>query len=256
MTRVFNFSAGPSQLPTEVLQKCAAELMEYGISGQSVMEMSHRSSSFLEIIETTERRLRSLLQIPESYQVLFLQGGASLQFTMAPMNLLKLGGKAGVIHTGAWTKKAIAECRKIGGCEILASSEAEHFTSIPKGVTISQDLDYVHICENNTIYGTKYKELPECGNVPLIADCSSCILSEPMEISRYGLIFAGAQKNMGDRRSDGCDRAGRSDSGTSGDSVDAELCRAGEKQVDVQYAADLCDLSAGAGVGMDRKPLS
>ena len=102
-----------------------------------------------------------------------------------------------MIHTGAWTKKAIAECRKIGGCEILASSEAEHFTSIPKGVTIPQDLDYVHICENNTIYGTKYKELPECGSVPLVADCSSCILSEPMEISRYGLIFAGAQKNMG-----------------------------------------------------------
>ena len=197
MTRVFNFSAGPSQLPTEVLQKCAAELMEYGISGQSVMEMSHRSSSFLEIIETTERRLRSLLQIPKSYQVLFLQGGASLQFTMVPMNLLKPGGKASVIHTGAWTKKAIAECRKIGGCEILASSEAEHFTEIPKGVTIPQNLDYVHICENNTIYGTKYKELPECGNVPLVADCSSCILSEPMEISRYGLIFAGAQKNMG-----------------------------------------------------------
>ncbi|WP_373116675.1 3-phosphoserine/phosphohydroxythreonine transaminase [Holdemania massiliensis] len=197
MTRVLNFSAGPSQLPLTVVQKAAAQLLEYGTSGQSVMEMSHRSSTFLEIVRETERRLRSLLQIPQNYRVLFLQGGASLQFSMVPMNLLKPKGKAGIIHTGTWTKKAIEECRKFGECVVLASGEADHFHSIPKDVIVPQDLDYVYLCENNTIIGTKYKTLPECGHVPLVADCSSCILSEPMDVSRYGLIFAGAQKNMG-----------------------------------------------------------
>lgn len=198
MTRVFNFSAGPSMLNESVLQQAAAQLVEYGQSGQSVMEMSHRSSDFTAIIEECEMRLRRLMNIPENYHVLFLQGGASLQFTMIPMNL-KVNGTCDMIHTGMWTKKAMKEAKRFMTCRMIASSEEAGFSFIPK---ITEDMldpnaDYVYICENNTIYGTKYKELPSVGNVPLIADLSSCILSEPVDVSKYGLIFAGAQKNMG-----------------------------------------------------------
>ena len=197
MKRVYNFSAGPSMLPQWVLQKASADMMNYNNSGQSVMEMSHRSKDFLAIIQDCEARMRRLLNIPDNYKVLFLQGGGSTQFSMVPMNLLGKYGKAGIINTGAWTKKAMTELKKVGQCELLASSEDKTFTYIPKNVEIPNDLDYVYICENNTIYGTKYKVLPEVKDIPLVADCSSCIMSEPMDVTKYGLIFAGAQKNIG-----------------------------------------------------------
>lgn len=198
MSRVYNFSAGPSMMPVWVLEKAASQLVEYGESGQSVMEMSHRSSDFGAIIADCEQRLRRVMQIPDNYKVLFLQGGASLQFTMIPMNLLK-NGTVDVINTGQWSKKAIKELKKLGKANVLASSEDKTFSYIPdvKNLPYNKDADYVYICENNTIYGTKYKELPETGNIPLVADLSSCILSEPIDVSKYGLIFAGAQKNMG-----------------------------------------------------------
>ena len=197
MKRVYNFSAGPSMLPEWVLEKASAEMLDYKGSGQSVMEMSHRSKDFLEIIETCEARMRRLLNIPQNYKVLFLQGGGSTQFSMVPLNLLGKNGKAGIINTGAWTKKAMAELKKVGKCELLATSEDKTFTYIPKEYVIPNDLDYVYICENNTIYGTKYKKLPDTLDIPLVADCSSCIMSEPMDVTKYGLIFAGAQKNIG-----------------------------------------------------------
>ena len=197
MKQVYNFSAGPSMLPKWVLEKASAEMLDYKGSGQSVMEMSHRSKDFLAIIEDCEARMRRLLNIPDNYKVLFLQGGGSTQFSMVPLNLLKEHGKAGIINTGAWTKKAITELKKVGQCELIASSEDKTFTYIPKDYEIPNDLDYVYICENNTIYGTKYKQLPDTKDIPLVADCSSCIMSEPMDITKYGLIFAGAQKNIG-----------------------------------------------------------
>lgn len=198
MSRVYNFSAGPSMMPKWVLKRAAAELLEYGNSGQSVMEMSHRSSEYQAIIEDCEQRLRRVMEIPDNYNVLFLQGGASLQFTMIPMNLL-VHGHADVINTGQWSKKAIKELNKLGRADVLASSEDKTFSYIPdvQHLNYHADADYVYICENNTIYGTKYKELPETKEVPLVADLSSCILSEPIDVTKYGLIFAGAQKNMG-----------------------------------------------------------
>lgn len=198
MSRVYNFSAGPSMMPDWVLKKASTQMLEYGESGQSVMEMSHRSSEYKAIIEGCEQRLRRVMEIPENYKVLFLQGGASLQFTMIPMNLLK-HGRADVINTGQWSKKAIKELNKLGKADVLASSEDATFSYIPdvSSLAYHEDADYVYICENNTIYGTKYKELPDTKNVPLVADLSSCILSEPIDVSKYGIIFAGAQKNMG-----------------------------------------------------------
>jgi len=198
MSRVYNFSAGPSMMPEWVLKKAAAEMLEYGTSGQSVMEMSHRSQDFKEIIDDCEQRLRRLMKIDDNYKVLFLQGGASLQFTMIPMNLL-VNGHADVINTGQWSKKAIKELNKIGRADVIASSEDATFSYLPdvEKLTFHEDADYVYICENNTIYGTKYKKLPNPKNIPLVADMSSCILSEPVDVSKYGLIFAGAQKNMG-----------------------------------------------------------
>lgn len=197
MTRIFNFSAGPSQLPISVLEKAKLELLEYGLSGQSVMEMSHRSSVFLEIAERTEMKLRKIMEIPKNYKVLFLQGGASMQFSMIPMNLMNRYKRAGFVHTGAWTKKAVLEAKKFGECEVLATSEEASFSYIPKDISIPEHIDYCYICENNTIYGTKYKHLPSTCKVPLVSDMSSCILSEPVDVSKYGVIFAGAQKNMG-----------------------------------------------------------
>ncbi|MEG0823106.1 MAG: 3-phosphoserine/phosphohydroxythreonine transaminase [Erysipelotrichaceae bacterium] len=199
MTRVLNFSAGPSAMPEWVLKKCAEQMLEYGNSGQSVMEMSHRSKDFTKIINDCEKNLRSLMNIPDNYKVLFLQGGGSTQFAMIPLNLLGKNNKAVAINTGAWSKKAIKEIKKFGDVHVIADSEPDNFTYIPKVTKdmIDKDADYVYICENNTIYGTKYHELPDTGDIPLVADISSCICSEPIDISKYGLVFAGAQKNMG-----------------------------------------------------------
>ena len=199
MARVYNFSAGPAVLPEEVLKKAAQEMLDYKGSGISVMEMSHRGKEFKEIIESAEMNLRELMNIPENYKVLFLQGGASLQFAMVPLNLMRKSKKADFVHTGQWTKKAIAEAKKFGEVNIVVTSEQDNFTYIPKldPKTFSKDADYFHIATNNTIYGTAYKEIPETGNVPLVADMSSNILSEPIDVSKFGLIFAGAQKNIG-----------------------------------------------------------
>ncbi len=199
MSRVYNFSAGPGALPESVLKKAAAELFEYGASGMSVMEMSHRSKEYMEIITETETRLKRLMNIPENYQVLFLQGGASLQFSMIPMNLMTINRRCDIINTGAWTQKAIIEAKKFGTVNVAASSEDRIFAYIPSfdKLNLSKDADYVHICYNNTIYGTKYNSLPDTHGIPIIADMSSCILSEQYDVNEYGLIFAGAQKNIG-----------------------------------------------------------
>lgn len=186
-------------LPEKVLQQAAAELVEYRNAGQSVMEMSHRSPEYEEIIFSCESLLRELMQIPDNYKVLFLQGGASLQFSMIPYNLLTKSKKADIIITGLWSKKAKKEMDKLGKIKVIASSEADTFNHIPtySKADFTPDADYFYICENNTIYGTKFSTLPDTGSVPLVADVSSCILSEPMDISKYGILFAGAQKNMG-----------------------------------------------------------
>ena len=199
MNRVYNFSAGPSAMPLEVLERCAAEMVSYGTAGMSVMEMSHRSSSYQEIIDRTESLLRELMGIPENYKVLFLQGGASSQFAMIPLNLMRNSKKADIVLTGAWAKKAYSEGKKYGSMNVVGSSEDKTFSYIPKldPATFTPDADYFYICQNNTIYGTRFANLPQTGNVPLVADLSSCILSEPVDVSKYGLIFAGAQKNMG-----------------------------------------------------------
>ncbi|MBO5745060.1 MAG: 3-phosphoserine/phosphohydroxythreonine transaminase [Clostridia bacterium] len=198
MSRVFNFSAGPSMLPEEVLKKAASELIEYGQTGQSVMEMSHRSKEYQAIIDDAEATLRQIMGIPDNYTVLFLQGGASTQFAMVPMNLMTNNNKADYIITGQWAKKAYKEAARYGAVRAVASSEDETFSYIPKGFEgkLDPDADYVHICMNNTIYGTKWNDLPETGNVPLVADISSCILSEPLDVSKFGVLYAGAQKNI------------------------------------------------------------
>ncbi|MDR0917886.1 MAG: 3-phosphoserine/phosphohydroxythreonine transaminase [Oscillospiraceae bacterium] len=196
--RVYNFSAGPAMLPEEVLKKAAAELVEYGETGQSVMEMSHRSKEYDAIIKATEKTLRDVMSIPDNYKVLFLQGGASLQFAMVPLNLMKTG-KADFVVTGQWAKKALEQAQKYCECNVVATSKDKTFSYIPEldKSKFNPNADYFHICENNTIYGTKWSELPDTGNVPLVSDMSSCILSEPVDVSKYGIIFAGAQKNMG-----------------------------------------------------------
>ena len=198
MNRAFNFSAGPSILPEEVLKKASGELVSYNDSGMSVMEMSHRSKIYESIIFGLEAELRELLCIPVNYKVLFLQGGASTQFAMLPMNLMRKGS-ADFVITGMWAKKALSEAKKYGCCSIVASSDDKNFSYIPEldKSKFNKDADYFYICSNNTIYGTRFTELPKTGSVPLVADMSSCILSEPVDISKYGVIFAGAQKNMG-----------------------------------------------------------
>lgn len=200
MSRVYNFSAGPSMLPQAVLEKAASEMLDYQGSGQSVMEMSHRSKTYQAIIDEAEVLLREVLNIPDNYKVLFLQGGGSTQFAMIPLNLKK-NGKADYVITGQWAKKAAAEARKYLDVNVVASSADTTFTYIPKldPATFSKDADYFYICLNNTIYGTHYspEQLPDTGDIPLVTDASSCILSEPMDVSKFGLIFAGAQKNMG-----------------------------------------------------------
>ena len=198
MSRVYNFSAGPAVLPEEVLREAAEEMLDYNGTGMSVMEMSHRSKAFQEIIETAEADIRKLMNIPDNYKVLFLQGGASQQFAMIPMNLMK-NGVADYIVTGQWAKKAAAEAEKYGKVNIVASSADKTFSYIPdcSDLPISEDADYVYICENNTIYGTKYKELPNTKGKILVADVSSCFLSEPIDVTKYGVVYGGVQKNVG-----------------------------------------------------------
>lgn len=198
MSRVYNFSAGPAVLPEEVLKEAAEEMMDYRGTGMSVMEMSHRSKAFEEIIETAEADLRELLNIPDNYKVLFLQGGASQQFAMIPMNLMK-NKVADYIITGQWAKKAAQEAEKYGKVNRVASSADKTFSYIPdcSDLPISEDADYVYICENNTIYGTKYKQLPNTKGKLLVSDVSSCFLSEPMDVSKYGIVYGGVQKNIG-----------------------------------------------------------
>lgn len=198
MSRVYNFSAGPSVLPKSVLEKAGSEIMDYEGSGQSVMEMSHRSKTYDKIIKDCEALLREVMQIPDNYKVLFLQGGASSQFTMVPMNLMTGSGKADFVLTGQWATKAYKEAARYGEANVIASSKDKTFSYIPEldPSTFTKDADYFHICLNNTIYGTRFTELPETGNVPLVADISSCILSEPLDVSKFGVLYAGAQKNM------------------------------------------------------------
>ena len=198
MKRVYNFSAGPAVLPEEVLREAADEMLDYNGTGMSVMEMSHRSKAFEEIIQTAEQDLRDLMHIPDNYTVLFLQGGASQQFSAIPMNLMK-NGVADYIVTGQWAKKAYQEAQKYGKAVKIASSEDETFSYIPdcSDLPIDPDADYVYICENNTIYGTKFKTLPNTKGKPLVADVSSCFLSEPVDVSKYGVIWGGVQKNIG-----------------------------------------------------------
>ena len=198
MSRVYNFSAGPAVLPEEVLKEVAEEMMDYRGCGMSVMEMSHRSKMFDEIIKEAEKDLRELMHIPDNYKVLFLQGGASQQFAMIPMNLMK-NRVADYIVTGQWAKKAWQEAQKYGKANKIASSEDKTFSYIPdcSDLPVSEDADYVYICENNTIYGTKYKELPNTKGKILVSDVSSCFLSEPIDVTKYGLVYGGVQKNIG-----------------------------------------------------------
>ena len=197
MARVYNFSAGPSCLPEEVLQACAAEMMDYNGTGQSVMEMSHRSKAYEPIIQDAEAMVRKLMNVPDNYKVLFVQGGGSTQFAMVAENLGIHTGKAAYIETGVWAKKAAAEAKKLGvEVDIIASSKDKNYSYIPKVEKIEGDYDYAYICFNNTIMGTHYEYIPDTGKIPLVADISSCVLSEPLDVSKFGLLFAGAQKNL------------------------------------------------------------
>ena len=197
MSRVYNFSAGPSCLPEEVLNECAAEMLDYKGTGLSVMEMSHRSKAYEPIIQDAEAMVRKLMNVPENYKVLFLQGGGSTQFAMVAQNLGIRSGKAAYIETGVWAKKAAAEAKKLGvDVDVIASSKDKGYSYIPRVEKVEGDYDYVYICLNNTIMGTHYEYLPETGDIPLVADISSCVLSEPLDVSRFGMVFAGAQKNL------------------------------------------------------------
>ena len=198
MSRVYNFSAGPAVLPEEVLKEAAAEMLDYKGTGMSVMEMSHRSKAYQAIIDEAEADLRDLMNIPDNYKVLFLQGGASQQFAAVPMNLMK-NGVADYIITGAWAKKAYQEAKMYGKANAIASSADKTFSYIPdcSDLPISEDADYVYICENNTIYGTKFHQLPNTKGKDLVSDVSSCFLSEPVDVTQYGMLYGGVQKNIG-----------------------------------------------------------
>ena len=198
MSRVYNFSAGPSMLAESVLKTAADEMLDYHGCGQSVMEMSHRSKIYKTIIEGAEALLREVMNIPDNYKVLFLQGGASTQFAAIPLNLMNGSGKSDYVITGQWANKAFKEAARYGEAKAVASSADKTYSYIPKldPATFTKDADYFYICMNNTIYGTKFHELPETGDVPLIADISSCILSEPIDVSKFGMLYAGAQKNV------------------------------------------------------------
>ena len=199
MNRVYNFSAGPSMLPIDVLNKAAAELVCYGESGMSVMEMSHRSPDYEAIINDAESMLRELMNIPDNYKVLFLQGGASTQFAAVPLNLIKRTGKADYAVSGQFSGKAFKEAQKLGyDVKCIATTKDDNFDHVPMITKdmVREDAAYLHICFNNTIYGTKYPYIPEIGDIPVVADMSSCIISEPVDVSKFGVIYAGAQKNM------------------------------------------------------------
>ncbi len=197
--RAYNFSAGPSMLPLEVIEDAAENLPNYKGCGESVMEMSHRSKAFTEILETAEKNYRTLLNIPDNYKVLFLQGGATLQFAMVPLNLLTKSGKADYIINGSWGKKAAKEAEKFGDIKVVASSEGDNYTFVPQveRSEFREDADYVHITYNETIHGNHFSQPPETGDIPLVADMSSCILSEEIDVSKFALIYVGAQKNVG-----------------------------------------------------------
>jgi phosphoserine aminotransferase len=197
-TRIFNFSAGPAVLPVEVLEQAQRDLLSLPGVGMSILEVSHRSSAFEDILAGCEADLRTLAKIPEGYHVLFLQGGASLQFSMVPMNLLPAGGSADYVVTGAWSQKAVKEAKRVGGVKVAASTESENFTRVPRQseLTLDPDAAYVHYTTNNTIFGTEFHYVPDAGTVPLVADASSDIFSGPIDVSKFGLIYAGAQKNL------------------------------------------------------------
>jgi phosphoserine aminotransferase len=199
MSRVYNFSAGPATLPEAVLEKAKNEMLDFKGSGMSVMEISHRSKEFTEVLERAEANLRNLMTIPENYKVLFLQGGASSQFAMVPLNLLSNSKKADYINTGQWSKKAIAEAKRYGTVRVVASSDDKVFNYIPeiRSDMFDPEADYVHITTNNTIYGTTFPDIPDTGKVPLVADMSSNILGQEYDVKKFGLIYAGAQKNIG-----------------------------------------------------------
>jgi len=196
--RVYNFSAGPSVLPLEVLEQVKEDLLNYKGSGQSVMEMSHRSKEFQKIIDDAEADLRELMNIPDNYKVLFIQGGGTLQFAMVPLNLMVNSKKADYILTGTWAKKAYKEATKFGDAKVVASSEDDKFTWVPKvkKEDFREDIDYAYICLNNTIYGTKFNYIPETGDIPLVADWSSGFMSEEIDVSKFGILWGGAQKNV------------------------------------------------------------
>ncbi|MBO5735297.1 MAG: 3-phosphoserine/phosphohydroxythreonine transaminase [Clostridia bacterium] len=196
MDRIYNFSAGPSMLPVSVLERAASEMLNYNGSGMSVMEMSHRSAVYQQIIDQAEADLRKLMNIPENYKVLFLQGGATTQFSAVPLNLMTKNGKADYIVSGQFSGKAAKEAERYGEVRVLASSKDKNFTYVPYVTEFNKDSDYVHICYNNTIFGTVYPYVPQTGEIPLVADMSSGILSKPINVSDYALIYAGAQKNM------------------------------------------------------------
>lgn len=199
MSRIFNFSAGPAMLPEDVLKKAASELVEFGSSGQSVMEMSHRSKEYEAVFNAAMDSLRDIMNIPKNYHILFLQGGASLQFAMVPLNLMNRSKKADFLLTGQWAKKAYQEGKRFGTARVVADSADKTYSYVPKvsADMLDPDADFVHVCWNNTIYGTRMNDFVDTGKVPLVADVSSFILSEPLDVSKFGLIYAGAQKNMG-----------------------------------------------------------
>jgi len=199
MSRVYNFSAGPSMLPLKVLETAASEMTDYRGSGMSVMEMSHRSPVYEAIIAEAQALLREVMNIPDNYKVLFLQGGATTQFSAVPLNLMTKSGKADYVVSGMFSKKAYEEAKRYGDVKVLATSADKNFTYIPEfsAADVRPDADYVHICYNNTIFGSKFPRIPDTGSIPLVADLSSCILSEPIDISKFALVYAGAQKNMG-----------------------------------------------------------
>lgn len=198
MSRVYNFSAGPSMLPESVLNRAAEEMLDYNGTGQSVMEMSHRSKAYEPIIFGANELFRKVLNVPDNYKIIFCQGGASTQFAAIPLNFMNGSGKADYVLSGQFSTKAYKEAVKYGDCKVVASSKEQNFSCIPElnKADFTPDADYFYICQNNTIYGTRFTELPDTGNVPLIADVSSCFLSEPMDVSKYGVIYGGAQKNV------------------------------------------------------------
>ena len=235
MSRVYNFSAGPAVLPEDVLREAADEMLDYRGTGMSVMEMSHRSKAYETIIQEAEADLRDLMNIPDHYRVLFLQGGASQQFAMIPMNLMK-NKVADYIITGQWAKKAYQEAQLYGKVNAIASSADKNFSYIPdcSDLPVSDDADYVYICENNTIYGTKFKELPNTKGKTLVADVSSCFLSEPVDVTKYGIMYGGVQNNIAGGCCD-CDYPGRPDygRGTSGNTDHASVQDACRQQLPV-----------------------